>query len=281
MRTEIARLDLYNRRRSTIGYAVGMALYMLVIVALYPAFKHSTELNKLTQGNSPFAALFGATGTLTSPAGWVDVNAYANFLPLIMLLLTIGYGAGAIAGQNEDGTLGLLVVLPLARQRILAQKIATMIVQALILALTVAACVYVGRAFDVTLDPWHVATATLAVLALGIDLGLIALALGAATGSRGTAIGIATALAAVSYLISSLAPVVHWIRPLRFASLFYWAVGNHNSPTAPAPGSFAVLLAVAIAAAIAANNRVPAPRRALAPTRTDRYERPSSVPAPL
>ena len=65
-----------------------------------------------------------------------------------MLLFTIGYGAAAIAGQDEDGTLGLLVVLPLARTKILAQKIATMIAQALILTITVAACVYVGRAFD-------------------------------------------------------------------------------------------------------------------------------------
>jgi ABC-2 type transport system permease protein len=253
MPAEIARYDLYNRRRSTIWYAVGMALYMLVVVALYPSFEHSTELNRLTQGNSPLAALFGATGTLTSPAGWMNVNAYANFLPLIMLLLTIGYGAGAIAGQNEDGTLGLLVVLPVARRRILAGKVATMIAHALILAVTVAACVYIGRAFHVTLDPWHVATATLALLLLGIDLGLITLALGAATGSRGTAIGIASALAAVCYLISSLAPIVDWIKPLRFASLFYWAVANQQLTNGAGPGSLAVLLAVAIAAAIAAN----------------------------
>ena len=253
MTAEIVRYDLYTRRRSTIWYAVGMAVYMLVVVALYPSFEHSTELNKLTQGNSPLAALFGATGTLTSPAGWMNVNAYVNFLPLIMLLLTIGYGAGAIAGQNEDGTLALLVVLPLARRRILAGKVATMIVQALILGLTVAACVYVGRAFQVTLDPWHVATATLAVLLLGVDLGLIALALGAATGSRGTAIGIASALAALCYLISSLAPVVDWIKPLRFASLFYWAVANQQLTNGTRPESFAILIGVAIAAAISAN----------------------------
>jgi ABC-2 type transport system permease protein len=115
-----------------------------------------------------------------------------------MLLLTIGYGASAIAGQNEDRTLGLLVVLPLARNRIVAQKITTMTVQAAILAVVVAACVYSGRAFDVTLDPWHVATATLAVFLLGIDLGVIALALGAATGEPRPAIGIATTVAAVS-----------------------------------------------------------------------------------
>jgi ABC-2 type transport system permease protein len=252
MRTDVVLLDLYNRRRSTIGYAAGMALYMLVIVVLYPSFKHSTELNTLTQGNSAVAALFGATGTLTSPAGWVDVNAYANFLPLIMLLLTIGYGAGAIAGQNEDRTLGLLVVLPVARDRILAQKITTMTLQATILAVVVAGCVYIGRAFGATLDPWHVATATLAVLLLSIDIGLIALALGAATGSRGTAIGIATAAASVFYLISSLAPAVTWIRPFRFVSLFYWAIGDRQLANGAGLGAFAVLGAVAVAAGLAA-----------------------------
>jgi ABC-2 type transport system permease protein len=253
MTAEIARYDLHNRRRSTIWYAVGMGLYMLVIVVLYQSFEHSTELNKLTQGDSPLGALFGATGMLTSPAGWMNVNAYANFLPLIMLLLTIGYGASAIAGQNEDGTLGLLAVLPVDRRRILAEKVATMIIQALILAVAILASVYVGRAFQVTLNPWHVATATLAVLALGIDLGLIAMALGAATGSRSTAIGIAAALAALCYLISSLAPVVHWIKPLRYASLFYWAVADQQLTNGAGLGSFVVLLTVAIAAATAAN----------------------------
>ena len=252
MGTDIARLDLQNRRRSTIGYAAGMALYMLVIVAVYPAFKHSTGLDKLITDNPTLAAMFGVTGSLSSPAGWVDANAYTNFLPLIMLLLTIGYGAAAIAGQEEDGTLGLLVMLPLDRSKILVQKISAMLAQALVLTITVSACVYVGRAFDVTLDPWHVATASLAVLALGIDLGLIALALGAATRSRGTAIGIAASLAAAFYLLSSLAPVVHWLKPLRFISLFYWADGNHQLTQGANLASFAVLAGVGLAAALAA-----------------------------
>ncbi len=253
MRTDIARLDLHNRRRLTLAYAIGMALYMLVIVALYPAFRHSSELDKLTSGKSTVAALFGVNGPLTSPAGWVNANAYTNFLPLIMLLLTIGYGAAAIAGQDDESTLGLLVVLPLARRRILAEKIAAMLAQALVLTVTVAACVYAGRGFQLALDPWKVATASLAVLALGVDLGLIALAVGAATASRGGAIGVATAVAGVSYLVSSLAPVVHWVRPVRFASLFYWSVGDNQLANGAGLASFAVLIGVAILAALAAN----------------------------
>jgi ABC-2 type transport system permease protein len=232
------------------GYAVGMALYALAIVALYPTFKHSSELNKLASGK--LGALFGVTGPLTSPAGWLDANAFTNFLPLIMLLLTIGYGASAIAGQDDDNTLGPIVVLPLSRRRILAEKIVALMAQALALTLAVAACTYVGRAFELTLDPWNVATALLAVLVLGIDLGLIALTVGAATGSRGTAIGVTATLAAASYLISSLAPVVSWIHPLRFASLFYWAVGDNQLASGTTITAFAILTAVAAIATLTA-----------------------------
>jgi hypothetical protein len=59
MPAEIVWLGLWNRRRSMIDYAVGMALGMLVIVVLYPSFKHSTRARQLTQGNSPLAALLG------------------------------------------------------------------------------------------------------------------------------------------------------------------------------------------------------------------------------
>lgn len=252
MPTDIARLDLHIRRRLTIGYAAGIAAYMLVIVALYPAFKHSSELDKFASGNSTVAALFGVSGSLTSPAGWINANAYTNFFPLIILLLTIGYGAAAIAGQDDDGTLGLIVALPRARRAIVGQKIAAMTAMALLLSLVVAVCVLVGRMFDVDLDVGNVVTASLAVMLLGIDLGLVALAIGAATGSRGSGLGIASAIAAASYLVSSLAPVVGWVRPLRFGSLFYWAVGDNQLAGGAGIASFGVLVGVGVAVALLA-----------------------------
>jgi hypothetical protein len=64
---------------------------------------------------------------------------------------------------------------------------------------------------------------------LGIDFGALAMLIGAVTGSRGAAVGLASTFAAAAYLISSLAPVVPWLHPARFASPFVYAV---NSPTA-------------------------------------------------
>lgn len=183
MHTDHLRLDLANRRRLLASCILGMALYTLVIVVLYPSFKNTTSLDDLTRNGSTLAALFGVTGSITSPSGWLDANIYQNFLPLIMLVLTIGHGAWSVAGQDEDGTLGPTVTLPEFRRSIIAQKAGAMVLQAASLALAVAVCVFVGRSFDLRLDPGHVATVSFTVLLLGVDIGLVALAIGAGQGA--------------------------------------------------------------------------------------------------
>jgi inner membrane transporter RhtA len=54
------------------------------------------------------------------------------------------------------------------------------------------------------------------------------------------------ALAAASYLISSLAPVVSWTWPARYASLFYWSVGNSQISHGVSPSSYTVLIIVGL-----------------------------------
>ncbi len=184
MESEVARVDLRSRRKSLVGYAVGLGLYTLVIVALYPAFKDSSSLDKILKESPSIAALFGISGSITSPDGWTNANLYANFLPLIVLLLTIGYGASAIAGEEEAGRLDLIVSLPLGRRRIVAEKSAVMLVQAGVVCVVTYGCMLVGRAFDLRLDAWNLATTTLGVLLLGVSFGCVALAIGAARRTR-------------------------------------------------------------------------------------------------
>ena len=252
MAVDIVALDLRMRRRALIGYSLGMALYAFVIVALYPTFENDASLNQFTENGSTIAALFGATGSLTSPTGWLNANLYANFVPLIMLLMTIGYGASSIAGQHEDGTLGMITTLPLSRQAIAAQKLVAMSVQAVPVALITALCIAAGRGFDLHIGITHLAGITTAVVLLGIDFGALALFVGALTGSRGVAVGTASVFAAASYLISSLAPVVRWLHPARFGSLFFYAVGDGQLEHGLTAADAAVLIAIGLVLSLAA-----------------------------
>jgi ABC-2 type transport system permease protein len=249
MPADITRLDLRLRRRSAIGYAAGMALYTLVVVALYPSFKDSASLNSLS--GSTAAALFGISGQLTSPGGWLNANIYTNFFPLIMLVLTIGYGASCLAGQDEDGTLALIAALPVRRPAIVFQKAWAMTFQALLLAAAVTVCVLAGRGFQLAVGPGDAVAVAVALTLAGLDFGLIAMAVGAATGRRGTALGIGAGLAAASYLLSSLATTITAIRPGRYLSLLYWSVGNDQISSGVSIADLTVLIATGLCALLA------------------------------
>jgi ABC-2 type transport system permease protein len=250
MLANITRLDLRLRRRSAIGYAAGMAFYTLIVVALYPSFKNSTSLDSLS--GSTAAALFGVSGPLTSPGGWLNGNIYGNFFPLIMLLLTIGYGAASLAGQDEDGTLTLVAALPIRRRTILLQKAGAMALQAILLAVAVTICVIIGRGFQLAISPANTIAVSVALVLLGLDFGLVTMAVGAITGRRGTALGVGAGLAAASYLLSSLASTISSIRQGRYLSLFYWSVGNDQISRGVSAVDFAVLIMVGLAVLLAA-----------------------------
>lgn len=242
MRTDLARLDLRLRRRMVAGTTLGAAAYLALIVATYPTFKHDTSFDAMIAANPAAAAAFGITGDITSPAGWLGANMYGNIGPLLALLLTIGYGAAAVAGQDEDGTLGLLATLPVGRARLLAQKMLTLALLALAVPCASLLVCLLGPHFELRPDWAALLGVTVTSALLAFDLGAVALVAGARTGSRGAALGLAGGLAAAAYLVSSLAPVVGALHRVRWASPFFWAVGDDQLADGVAIGHVAALV---------------------------------------
>ena len=106
----------------------------------------------------------------------------------------------------------------------------------------------IGHAFDLTTTVANIVSISTAVGLLGLDFGIITMAVGASSGRKATAIGVGAALAAASYLVSSLAPVVSWIHPARYLSLFYWSVGDNQISNGVSLVDYAVLITVGLCA---------------------------------
>lgn len=226
MRTDVLRLDLRLRRRLLIGTAAGSAAYLFIVIAAYPSFRTNNSFDDVIAANPGAAAAFGITGSISSPAAWLDANLYANVAPLMALMLTIGYGAAAIAGQDADGLLGLVATQPISRLRILVAKLGALLVVAGVVPVESFAVCLAGPRFQLTPDWGRLAEVSLTLTLLAFDLGALALFAGALLGSRGAAVGVASGLAGAAYLVSALSPVNTHLHAIRWVSPFFWAIGD-------------------------------------------------------
>ena len=141
----------------------------------------------------------------------MNANLYAKLVPLFALLMTIGFGAATVAGQDEEGTLGTWVSQPVTRGRVLAEKLVALGLLALPVVLVTQDAAVLGPRFQLDLAP------------LGL-LGITAeRSYWPSTSAFSPSPPDARPAAAFAYVVSSLAPVVDWIHGLRWTSLFWWS----------------------------------------------------------
>ena len=256
MLRDVFAKTLRDARRAIAWWSFGLIAMTALMIAVYPSVRDNPDLNKMVE-NYPdaFKAFLGLGENLdyTSAAGYLNSELFSFMVPLLLLIAAVGAGARALAGEEEQGTLDLLLANPLSRRRVVLHKLAALVVEVAFLALVLWLALLVGtQAIDMHVSAGHLAAATFAAASLAVGFGAITLLLGAALGRRGAAIGIASAAAVAAYLVSSLAELVHALEPFRAASPFYHYTAVDALASGLALEHVAFLLLVAVVAAAAA-----------------------------
>ena len=255
MGVPILERSLVDRRRSTIWWMIGVAAYTLVNVAAYPAVKSQASLNDLIKEYPPaLMAMFGIDAAkldMTSAVGYL--SSQMNLIgPLLLLMAGIGFGASTLAGEEDAGTLGLVLSYPVTRARLLLEKMAALVAVVGLVGLALMAGIVAGRMFQLDIAIVDVGAFCLSAVLLGVLFGMVALAIGAVTGSKTMASGIAAGLAAATYLINSLSPVVSAIKPFRVLSPFWYVLGGDPLSNGLAWRDLAVMAGLSLLAAAVA-----------------------------
>lgn len=251
--------ELRLHRASLIGWAVAMALLILMIVSVYPSVRGNTSINEI-YANMP-ASMQGILGgsDLVSPAGYLNTQAFSFFLPAILLVFAIGRGAATLAGEEQDRTLDLLLAQPLPRWSAYLQKTLALVVSLVILGIAILVPLV---AFDSAVH-FDLAVSDLAAVVVQTVLFCLALALwsqaiSAAVGRRVVGVAAVTGYAVVSYFVYGLSSSIEWLRHLRPLTLWRWSLGN--DPLASGFGGMECLVlcvtgAVAVGVGLWAFNR--------------------------
>lgn len=244
----VAGEDLYVRRRSILCWALGLAALAGVMAGFWPAVPDAAEMEQLLEGvPDAMLALFGLAGVddLFSPAGYLDSQHFAFMAPLLFLIFLAGAATRTVAGEEDDGTLEMLLAQPVSRRQVVLHKAGAL--GAALLVVTVAqllglyvAALLVG--LDIGLGP--LVAIHLHLVGLTAVFGALALAIGAGTGRRGLALGGVAAVGVVGYVLDAFAPLADWLQPVRPLSPFYLYRGADPLAQGLYPRHLAVLAAL-------------------------------------
>jgi len=222
---------LRDQRNGFMWWGIGLVALALYMMLLYPTIRETgSELEKFIEQLPPaLKAFMGGVTNYAAPEGYLNAELFSFMVPILFLFYTIGFGSGAIAGEEEHGTLDLLLSNPLPRWRVIVQKFAALVVSITFLAFVF----WLGLAFgailvDMKISLGRLAEAIVSAILLGLTFGTLALALGCIRGSRGLSIGLASALSIVAYLVNALSLLVEGLKPYRVLSPFYYY--SHADP---------------------------------------------------
>lgn len=231
MLRNIALKSLRDIRRGFLWWSLGLIGFVALIVSVYPTVHSNPGLNKLAkdypEALQAFIAFGGAVDYSTA-AGYLGIELFSLMVPLLLLVAAIGTGAGTIAGEEERGTLELLLANPVSRTKVVLEKMVALAIEVAGLGVVLWLALWVGaRAADMDISAGRLAAATLSAVLLALAYGAIAILLGAATGRRALAIGVTAAAAVAAYLVNGLAPLVHALEvPQKLSPFYHYAAGD-------------------------------------------------------
>lgn len=186
----------------------------------------------------------GGSYDLTTPEGWLGTEMLPLLGPIIFIVFGVSFANSELVGEEDRGTLNLLLSGPISRTTFLLQKFFAMTVGTFALG----AIFWMGNligtsAAGMDLSYLRLGEVTFSLVLLGLTFGSFALTLGALTGKRGLGVGIASAIGIASYLLNSMSEIVQKLEPLRPVSVFHYYDGASVLENGTQPADVGILLA--------------------------------------
>ena len=233
---------------STMGVMIG---------AIYGALDDSMKSLGDTFPES-MLALFGG-GDLSTVEGFYQIETFGMMGPIGVMLLTIMVGSKALAGEEENDTMGMLLANPVSRRRVLLDKAVVMVgLGALVALATFAGVALSSVLFGLGMSLTAIAATCLLMLLLGLFFGAVALLLSGATGRVRIAVWGAVGLALASHVLNAYLPFSEQLAGLARLTPNYYYLTSDPLITGMDWGHGLVLAAgtsVLIAAALLAFDR--------------------------
>lgn len=216
-----------NRNRRTILiYLIISLLFLLMYTSLFPSIQKDADKMAELFNSYPEAMrkAFNINDNLFSVfENYLGAEHYSLLWPIMVILLAVTNGAGAIAGEIEKRTIELLLSLPLSRTKVFfAKYISGFILITTFVVLSVLSIVPVGILFGVDIN----IGANIAVMIIGLLFSIaiysITFMFSSIFSSRGMVASLAGGIMIIMYALNIFASLQESVKSVRYLSFFYY-----------------------------------------------------------
>jgi ABC-2 type transport system permease protein len=215
---------LRDQRRGLLGWSIGIAFLVFIEASIWPTMR-DMDWNQLIQSYPEELRELFDLDAMTTGTGFMNAELFTLLLPALFIVYAVGRGARLLAGEEESGTLDVLLVTPVSGASIVLQKALALATSLFVLGVVLFA-VTLGSSllFDLGIGVAAAASGSLSMVLLGAEYGALALAVGAITGRRAWVIGLATVAAVAAYVLYAVGMLVEAVEPWQPLSPFHQAL---------------------------------------------------------
>jgi ABC-2 type transport system permease protein len=238
---------LRDYRIAILGWGLGIGLLIYVVLSSFPSLVETPEARASLVSLGPSFAWIAEPIKIDTPGGYATFK--YGFTVLVMALWPLLASSRMLRGEEERGSMDVLLSMPRGRGRVALEKLAAIWTALLGMGLLIGLLTYAGG-MRVNAD-FSLGDALLSGLNLALICGVfgsLALLISQFTQERGTAAGLTGGLLLIFIvldMVHRVIPNTDWIS--HFSPIYYY---NLNKPLVPGyginPGALLVLLALSI-----------------------------------
>ena len=241
----LSSISLKVARDRWLGWAISAASLTLLLLFGMAAYR-DIDLTLYNEMPEAFRSLLGIREDV-DVGGLAIGYVFGSFGAVVVAVMALVMGSAAIAGEERNGTMNVLLANPRSRTHVLLSKALALV---LLTGLAVAAIWItvhpIAALMSVEIGGLNVEALALHLYVNAVFYGMLALTIGAATGNRDTATGATSGILVLSFFAVGLLPLVQGLEGLRKAFPWYYFDGSEPVYNGIAWGHLAVLLVASV-----------------------------------
>lgn len=224
MMSTLLTRTLYEKRWFITGWSVVLGVMSAVVLMFYPSFSDTGGFAAVAKTMpSQLRGLVGDPEIFSSIEGFIALQVYDVRMSLLLIISMIILATGLTVREEESGDLRTTLATKLSRTRLVTEKFIAAIIIVMLLNLAAIAGIYIGLISLSETMPHELLWKLFALSCLfGVTAFVIPFSVALATGKRGITMFIGLFVAIGSYILTTFARSVDWLKDWEPLSLMHY-----------------------------------------------------------